>query len=112
VWKVGERILLSPQLFVDLCVTIDRFAIEMAKALEAYARSRGIPFEPPDSWKTQSSGTPPSDSANGLQERCGEGQPQNQGSYQWNGPSHRYREIRDTSSNRKRVGPLARVGAP
>lgn len=80
VWKVGERVLLSPQLFVDLCVTIDRFAIEMAKALEAYARSRGIPFEPPDSGKTQTSGTLPSDLGNGPRERRGEGQPQNQGS--------------------------------
>ncbi len=51
-WKIGEQILLPAQLFVDLCVTIDRFAIEMAKALEAYARSKGIPFESPASAKT------------------------------------------------------------
>src|SRR3989454_10830235 len=62
VWKVGERILLSPQLFVDLCVTIDRFAIEMAKALEAYARSKGIPFAPPKSESTRVTGTQPEDS--------------------------------------------------
>ena len=77
VWKVGERILLSPQLFVDLCVTIDRFAIEMAKALEAYARSRGIPFEPPETRNTQTIGTLASDLVNGPQASRGEGQPQN-----------------------------------
>jgi hypothetical protein len=69
VWKVGERILLSPQLFVDLCVTIDRFAIEMAKALEAYARFRGIPFEPPDSGQTRGMGTKPADSGHGPDDR-------------------------------------------
>ncbi len=46
VWQVGERILLSPQLFMDLCVTIDSFALELMKSLEVYARSKGISFEP------------------------------------------------------------------
>ncbi len=80
-WKVGERILLSPQLFVDLCVTIDRFAIEMAKALEAYARSRGIPFEPPDLGKTQTNGALTADSGMGRPREHGDGgRPQTRGS--------------------------------
>ncbi len=44
-WPLGGRIDLSHQLLVDLCVTIDRFAIQMAQSLEAYARLKGIPFE-------------------------------------------------------------------
>jgi hypothetical protein len=59
VWQAGERIVLSPQLFVDLCVTIDRFAIEMGQALEAYARSKGIPVEPASSGRTRGKGGQP-----------------------------------------------------
>ena len=68
VWQVGERILLSPQLFVDLCATIDRFAVDMGKALEAYARSKGIPFERPNSESTRGKGTQPADSGHGPED--------------------------------------------
>jgi len=51
VWRVDERVLLSPQLFMDLCVTIDSFALELMKSLEAYARSQGIPFKPANEGK-------------------------------------------------------------
>ncbi len=46
-WHTGEEILLTPQLFIDLCVTIDQFAIQMAHALEDYGRLKGIPFQAP-----------------------------------------------------------------
>jgi hypothetical protein len=44
-WRIGEIIDFSNQMFIDVCVTIDRFAVEMAKSLEEYGRLRGIPFE-------------------------------------------------------------------
>lgn len=61
-WQVSDQVVLSPQLFVDLCVTIDRFAVEMAQALESYARSRGIPFERPSSEIVERKGTQSEDS--------------------------------------------------
>jgi len=45
VWRIGERVELTPQIFVDLCFTVDRFALEMAQALEAFGRPKGIIFE-------------------------------------------------------------------
>src|SRR5438093_794458 len=37
-------------------VTIDSFALELMKSLEAYARSNGIPFEPPNEGKAPAQG--------------------------------------------------------
>ena len=43
-WSTSETIEIDAQTFVDVCLTVDRFAVQMAKALEGYGRQRGIPF--------------------------------------------------------------------